>query len=332
MEKAVHTRFWQQKPHQRVCCRVWLLLLPLYLLFLPSRAQTCSAATAESVLTESFGNTPGLALPEGRTTYRLVANGCPNSGEYALVNRLNEACFGVWQTLARDHTPGNGGGTLLLVNGAEQPGEFYRQELPELCGGVDYEFSVWGLNLLRLGKCENSLVPNLSMVIETSSGEVIRRLDIGTLPETPTPVWQRYSAAFTAPATSTETVVVKLFSNQGLAGCGNDFALDDIQLLRCRDCPMPPVYIPTAFSPNNDGVNDQLAVLIKEAVAVSFMVYDRWGNVLFSSTDPHPRWDGTTAGATCAPGPYAWTLTYRFDQSSSKSSALRRSGQVWLIR
>ena len=331
MEKVADTRFWQQKSHQRAWWRGLLPLLLAVVLSRPAGAQTCSAATAELLISESFGSAAAPVLLEGRTTYRFVAASCPNNGEYTLSNRLDQACFGVWHTLLRDHTPGTTNGAMLLVNGAEQPGEFYRQALPGLCGGTTYEFSVWGLNLLRLGRCENSLVPNLSIVVETATGQLLQRLDIGSVPETATPVWKRFSASFTAPATN-ETVVVKLLNNQGQAGCGNDLALDDIQLLRCQDCPVVPVYVPTAFSPNNDGVNDHLAVYLTGAAAVSFTVYDRWGTALFATTDLSPRWDGTTQGLACATGIYHWSLTYRFGNSSSKASALSRSGQVWLIR
>ena len=56
------------------------------------------------------------------------------------------------------------------------------------------------------------------------------------------------------------------------------------------------LFVPNAFSPNGDGVNDVLYVrggCIKE---MHFIIYDRWGHMVFESTDQNVGWDGTYKG------------------------------------
>lgn len=77
------------------------------------------------------------------------------------------------------------------------------------------------------------------------------------------------------------------------------------------------VFIPTAFSPNNDGVNDQLTIFAGvEVVEIrSFRVFDRWGNMVFdapaSSGSDQSGWDGTTLnGQPATAGVYLYFTEY----------------------
>ncbi|MBI5914225.1 MAG: gliding motility-associated C-terminal domain-containing protein, partial [Bacteroidetes bacterium] len=74
------------------------------------------------------------------------------------------------------------------------------------------------------------------------------------------------------------------------------------------------IYVPNAFSPNGDGINDVLVVFAKESLVtkvVSFQVFDRWGGTVFSGFDLLPNdfgtgWDGTHRGKPVDVGVYAW--------------------------
>jgi gliding motility-associated-like protein len=75
----------------------------------------------------------------------------------------------------------------------------------------------------------------------------------------------------------------------------------------------PRLYIPNAFTPNNDGTNDvfypQLTFVSDDTF--SFIVFDRWGNKLIELIDPTKGWDGKMDnGETYAPGVYAYTIRY----------------------
>ncbi|TND10447.1 MAG: hypothetical protein FD123_89 [Bacteroidetes bacterium] len=57
------------------------------------------------------------------------------------------------------------------------------------------------------------------------------------------------------------------------------------------------VMVPNAFSPNSDGSNDVLCIYGKQCISeVEFVIYDRWGEKVFTTTDPNACWDGTMKG------------------------------------
>ncbi len=80
------------------------------------------------------------------------------------------------------------------------------------------------------------------------------------------------------------------------------------------------IYIPNAFSPNDDGINDVFRVYSGIGVRAirSFRVFDRWGNKVFElydltpSSEGTPGWDGTIDGELAAPGSYVYTVEVEF--------------------
>jgi gliding motility-associated-like protein len=70
------------------------------------------------------------------------------------------------------------------------------------------------------------------------------------------------------------------------------------------------VYIPTAFTPDNDGLNDILQVRGNDIAPNDFhlTVFDRWGHEVFDTTDPHQGWDGKMNGKVVKNGVYTWML------------------------
>ena len=68
------------------------------------------------------------------------------------------------------------------------------------------------------------------------------------------------------------------------------------------------IFVPDAFSPNNDGNNDCLRVFNNCLEEVLFRVYSRWGELLFETTDPEGCWDGSHQGKELNTGVYAYTV------------------------
>jgi gliding motility-associated-like protein len=67
------------------------------------------------------------------------------------------------------------------------------------------------------------------------------------------------------------------------------------------------IYVPRAFSPNGDGVNDLLKpILVGIETFQYFTVYNRWGNIVFTTTDPNQGWDGTFKGVPQPVETYLW--------------------------
>lgn len=96
------------------------------------------------------------------------------------------------------------------------------------------------------------------------------------------------------------------------------------------------VYFPNAFSPNDDGVNDQFTIYGQTPnvqVIKRLLVFDRWGNVLFDRQDFPPNdeaagWDGTSRGKPLSEGVYLYAADILFLDGRT----LTFSGDVTLLR
>ena len=96
-----------------------------------------------------------------------------------------------------------------------------------------------------------------------------------------------------------------------------------------------PIFVPTAFSPNADQVNDFLQVYTSPRVAniKSFMIFDRWGEMIhshqdFSPDDPKGSWDGTLNGKEMDTAVFVWFAEVELIDGSTKLL----EGEVSLIR
>ena len=75
-------------------------------------------------------------------------------------------------------------------------------------------------------------------------------------------------------------------------------------------------WIPNAFSPNNDGNNDEFGIVGTGIIATEMMIFNRWGEKLFHSQSGNQKWDGTYKGATVENGVYYYSIkvvTYTSD-------------------
>lgn len=78
------------------------------------------------------------------------------------------------------------------------------------------------------------------------------------------------------------------------------------------------LMVPSAFTPNGDGVNDVLNVYGVSVNSLKFMVFDRWGEKLFETTNPDEGWDGTFKGKMQPAGVYAYYVDAVFDDGQRK--------------
>lgn len=90
------------------------------------------------------------------------------------------------------------------------------------------------------------------------------------------------------------------------------------------------ITVPSAFTPNGDGRNDFLYPLnALQAEHLSFTVYNRYGQVVFTSKSALQKWDGTLQGTKLDTGVYIWLLSYTLPGRSEK---ILQRGTVLLIR
>ena len=74
------------------------------------------------------------------------------------------------------------------------------------------------------------------------------------------------------------------------------------------NCDFPYVFVPNAFSPNNDGENDVLYVRGHPIKSIEFRVFNRWGEMVFESRDISIGWDGTYKGKLVNPDVFDYYL------------------------
>lgn len=91
----------------------------------------------------------------------------------------------------------------------------------------------------------------------------------------------------------------------------------------------PDLYVPNAFTPNGDGKNDTFYPFPVGIKAINyFRVYNRWGQLVFSSNVLYKGWDGRFNGTEQASGVYVW-MAQGIDKNNKP---ITRQGSVTLIR
>ncbi|MDQ3072227.1 MAG: gliding motility-associated C-terminal domain-containing protein [Bacteroidota bacterium] len=90
----------------------------------------------------------------------------------------------------------------------------------------------------------------------------------------------------------------------------------------------PQYYIPNAFSPNGDGVNDTLRIAGIGMREVRVSIYDRWGSLVYASAGTEANWDGKFRNTTVPEGVYMYKLWMRGDDGT----AFVRRGTVTVVK
>jgi len=92
------------------------------------------------------------------------------------------------------------------------------------------------------------------------------------------------------------------------------------------------VYIPNAFTPNSDGLNEVFKPEIscfETLKSYKMHVYDRWGNIIFQSSDYAAGWNGRdNKGGDCAMGVYSCVIQY----TDSKDKKFVKNISIRLVR
>ncbi len=93
-------------------------------------------------------------------------------------------------------------------------------------------------------------------------------------------------------------------------------------------CDEPYIYVPNAFTPDNDGKNDILYARTNFAERLYFVIYDRWGEKLFETTNTEIGWDGTYKGKKLDPG----VFVYYLEVGCYNQQQFIKKGNITLIR
>ena len=90
----------------------------------------------------------------------------------------------------------------------------------------------------------------------------------------------------------------------------------------------PLIAVPSAFSPNGDGVNDRVYVRGFGIAKMMFRIYNRWGQLVFQSASEYQGWDGKYKGVLQPMDAYAYTLEVEFTDGTKAT----KKGDITLLR
>jgi gliding motility-associated-like protein len=88
------------------------------------------------------------------------------------------------------------------------------------------------------------------------------------------------------------------------------------------------VYIPNVFSPNNDGINDELYVRGQHIKEAHFTVYNRWGEIVFETVNQAIGWKGQYKNKDCPEGVYFYVAEVTFVDGE----VTEKKGNITLLR
>jgi len=250
------------------------------------------------------------------------------SSDYDFVERINiQGVYGVDVSAANlnsnffadcpDHTTGDG--PMLVVDGSPRANEQVWCQTLEVKEGKDYAFSAWltSVNPMNPAALQFSINGEPIGDIFRASNRICQWLQFYE-------IWQAEGV------TEAEICIV----NQNTNPAGNDFAMDDFAFFELEEVLYDTVvvmiealfaaaerrvFIPNAFSPNGDGVNDTFQPLLGKGVAelVTFRIFDRWGNLVFSRENCAPNqadcgWDGRRQGRFLPSDYYVYQAQIRY--------------------
>jgi gliding motility-associated-like protein len=111
--------------------------------------------------------------------------------------------------------------------------------------------------------------------------------------------------------------------------CGTTSDTIEFEFENC-DCSL---YIPNAFTPNGDDLDELFGPVSNCSIkAYEFVVFNRWGMEVFTTTDPTLFWDGKTNNKLNPVGVYSYLLKFNFEKKGDKAPYVVKYGEVRLIR
>lgn len=108
----------------------------------------------------------------------------------------------------------------------------------------------------------------------------------------------------------------------------NSVGCKDVYEVPYEILPNGALYIPTAFSPNGDGINDQFFSMGEGIISFNMIIFDRWGKEIVTLTNVSQTWDGTKNGKGVPEGAY----TYIVDAVLNYGGRINRGGTITLVR
>ena len=108
--------------------------------------------------------------------------------------------------------------------------------------------------------------------------------------------------------------------------CSSYQTSETVSVINCNECTL---FLPDAFSPNNDNINDTFLPTIScDPETYEFSIFNRWGQLIYLSKEFEKPWDGKSNGTDVQDGIYIYQINYKFPGEQAKS----KRGTVVLIK
>jgi gliding motility-associated-like protein len=146
--------------------------------------------------------------------------------------------------------------------------------------------------------------------------------------------WEFGFAANPASSNSSNPTVVYPSTNPGTyQACLEVITADGCQDIICKPVVINDVvlvYVPNAFTPDGDGVNDLFIPVLSgvDATQYEFYVFNRWGDIVFQTDSPNKGWDGFHKGIRAKEDVYVWRIKFR---DNILGEVYERTGHVTLF-
>ena len=135
--------------------------------------------------------------------------------------------------------------------------------------------------------------------------------------------WSDYSTGTTLAVTDSGDYWLEVINP-----CGE---MTDYILIQTENC-IPVIAVPNAFTPNGDGLNDDFLVKADNISNFRMLIYDRWGRLIFESTDLDQGWDGLINGQPAPVGTYVWLAIYDVRAEDNSFKTEKSKGTVVLLQ
>lgn len=221
------------------------------------------------------------------------------SGQSVVLNQNGNASAYVWQD-----------GTTAQVYVANQPGLYY--------------VSAANLNCYSSDSIQVSFIAPMAYTLPTDT--VVCEGSIVQLQATCTGCSYSWGNGAVSPYITVTTA--GMYQVTITNGCETHSSEARVTYIKCA-CT---VFVPNAFTPNNDGNNDKLAPLYNcDVVYHRFQIFNRWGEKMFETNNLNDGWDGTYKGTNAPAAVYVYVLTYT-GKEEYQTNTYNLKGSLTLIR
>ncbi len=138
---------------------------------------------------------------------------------------------------------------------------------------------------------------------------------------------------------SHSSIIANPFHTYGAVGVynvmlkiSNDFGCVDSVIKEAIVVDKPALYVPNCFTPNGDGINDEFFVVGLNITDLKFYLYDRWGELVYSSFNMDDRWNGNYKGRILPNGIYSWVAFYNDDYAGVMVLPQYKTGLLTILR